>query len=308
MRHAVTRATGAAAVVALAAGTVIAAPSQDIRVPPVAPNLAGPPVDPDAFEGQWFLRPDGFEEVRTHEFYDNQVGFGGGFASTRAIAAGFAGFDRNAANDIIGFALDVSITNDLGTEEGQWAPGTNSHNEFRDFGPNYVGTMFDTKMTIEWADDGIPGNFNPTLPGNRGPESEIFAIDYDQLGWYSFTDTGDYQVPTYDFGDITPGETVFRTLRFGFYTPIPDPNNTIVGPDPQLDLFLNRTTSLKISDYFEDPVALFPGLPGTFDPEIPYPELEGLRGSNVSVFHNIPSPGSLAIGGLALVGVLRRRR
>lgn len=298
----------ARAIIALAcaAGAACAAPSLPVTKPPVAGPNTGPAVDPAAMRGQWFVDNNGVESVRPYEFHDNVLGFGGGFASSRAIEGVI-----NGPGDLIigpagltGFFMTISITNDTATWEGPFLDGTNSHQEFRPTTEPYVGTLFDTKMTIEFADDGIPGNFNPD-PAGTGPESNIFAVNYDQLAWFSFETSGAYQVPTYDFGDIPLGATVTRVVEFGLYNPVPIPNI----PFGQ-DLLLNRTNSLKISNYFEfDPLGIgFPGaiFPPYADEGLPYPD-EAVFSSNVSVFH-IPAPGALTIGALGGLALLRRRR
>ena len=63
-----------------------------------------------------------------------------------------------------------------------------------------------------------------------------------------------------------------------------------------LDLLMNRSTSLKVSDWL-DTLAL--------DPGTPYPVPASLS-SDVSVFFNVPEPASLAL--LALGGLALRRR
>lgn len=308
------RALTPAATLAILASSATAGPSLPVTKPPiVGPPNTGPFIDPPASAGQWFLDANGVEEFRPFEFHDNAIGFGGGFASTLAIEGRFGGYIRDAANSITGYRIVASITNDTNTVEGQWLPGTNSHQEANTINPRYVGTLFDTKLTVEFADDGVRGNWFPDAAG-QGDEPNVFAQDYDQLAWYSFTETGAYQVPTYDFGDIPVGQTVTRTLSFGLYNPIFDPNGAIPDVDPALDLFLNRTTSLKISNYFEPaPFDILQSLAlpvvNYFDDGTPYPDIVPDLGSNVSVFHNIPSPGGVALlAASGLVAGLRRRR
>ena len=66
----------------------VAGPSLDIRNGPVFNNgWTGPPNDPTAGQGQWFLDPNtGAKEFLTHEFYDNPIGYGGGSQGHFAIS------------------------------------------------------------------------------------------------------------------------------------------------------------------------------------------------------------------------------
>jgi len=114
---------------------------------------------------------------------------------------------------------------------------------------------------------------------------------------------GNYYVPTWDFGDIPVGGSSTRVLRFGVagaITPNDPRYGAIMGsfqaPAGQGDVFLNRTTDLKIGDWLDEL---------TRDSGVPYPTDWPLRGGNVSVFHNIPEPASLVL--LAIGALLRRR-
>jgi hypothetical protein len=294
-------------------GLAVAAPSLPITKPPLGPvpSWSGPPIDPHAISGQWFRTANGLEEVRPYEFHDNVQGFGGGFAGSGAIRGVVSMLSLDAAGNVVAFDVRASITNDTGGI-GQWLEGGNSHGEYV-VAPRtqWQGDMYDVKLSTSFADDGIRGNF----PGPAGPYSgdegtqNIFGMGYDQLGWYCWTPNnpdpqkvpwGDYMVPTWDFGFIPWGATVTRTLSFGLYNPVapgtPQYMALFDAYSHQWDMFVNRTTSLKISNYFD---AFTP------DSGAPYPLPPDLS-SNVSVFHNIPEPVSLI--GLALGSVLLRRR
>ena len=73
--------------VLLVAGIASAGPSLDIRSGAVVNNgWTGPTCDPDASQGQWFLNLGTCcPEFRTHEFYDNPLGYGGGTQGHYAI-------------------------------------------------------------------------------------------------------------------------------------------------------------------------------------------------------------------------------
>ena len=299
-----------------------AAPSLDITKGPVlpVPSWTGPPQDPHAKAGQWFLSMDGTEEVRTHEFYDNIPGYGGGGAGSLAIS----GFVRNVqmsatANSIIGFDIVATITNDT-PGKGMWRDGTNSHGEHLAVDDQYRGTLYDTKLTAEFAVD-TPSltNWLAAMPGMVPGDPYtlvdplIVAVQPDQLAWYCWSPdnpedlmpNGGYLVPTYDFGDIAPGQSATRTLSFkvGSGGLLPgDPRYDVIMSDA--DVFLNRTTSLKVSNWIDIL---------SIDPGTPYPgdtgELVGYLNSDVSVFHSVPEPATLVLAmiSLGMALVLRRR-
>jgi hypothetical protein len=319
--------------VTLLAGAAVASPGLDIRVGPVVANNAGPSFDPQSVQGQWFRRVNptggpGATEVRTHEFYDNVTGFGGGAPDHLAIRGIFGGLTFVPGNPglVSGYSIIASVTNNTPAVSGEWRPGSNLHGERLNTQQNYVGRMLGVKLTTHWADDGVQGNWNsggPNLPSpnpipnstNPSGESNTYAVGYDQLGWYSHSTAtpnnpqGQFSVPTWDFGDIDVGQTKFRDLVFSFYAPVPltSINTQILG---STDFLIGRTNDLKIGAAFQaDPIlnsiidtgAAYPfgGLPGT--PSAEY--------ANVSVFFNVPSPAAaslLALSGLVAVG--RRRR
>lgn len=294
--------TAVAAAAALAAATPAAAgPGWPVTKPPVVGGLTGPPIDPAAALGQWFTDLTGrVPTVRPYEFYDNAQGFGGGAAGTDAIRGFVLGFTVNGAGDVTGFTVRASITNDLASVAGPALGGANSHGETLAPQLTVPRDMGAVKLATEFADDGVRGNFDPGAPGNSGPEANIYAIGYDQLAWFSFTGTGAFQVPTWDFGNIRLGETVTRDLLFGLYTPVP-----LAGLLPLFDardIFSNRTTSLKISNYFDTL---------EIDDGTPYPVPPGFS-SDVGVFYAAPEPASVGLAGVAAVAAgvraARRRR
>ncbi len=304
------------------AGSALGAPALDIRVPPVIGNGAGPGFDPNSSQGQWFLRPNGVAEVRTHEFYDNIPGQGGGGVGSLAIQGHLLQLIPGAPGFISGYVIRASITNNTPMVGGGWQPGRNLHQEFLPAPSSlYVGKMFDVKLTSHWADDGVQGNFNPNFPNvpsinpaNPHGESNTYAVNHDQLGWYCFNPNnaanppGSFQVPTWDFGDIDVGQTVTRDLTFGFYNQLPASQFSTTLFNIQ-DFLIGRSNDLKIGAYYQnDPI-----LNGIFDTGAPYP-FGGLPGTvtaeyaNVSVFFNVPTPGALALLGLGGLLTARRRR
>jgi hypothetical protein len=287
----------------------MAAPGLPITKGPVQPDPSwtGPLVDPHARQGQWFRRAaTGVEEPRPYELYDNVYGYGGSqWKGALAIEGYVTGLNFDGQGNITGFNIFSRIWNDM-PGEGTWADGANAHGESLHTTQQYYGTMRGVKLTTSFADDGILGNF----PGPAGPytgsetSQNIYGINYDQLAWYCWTPghgtpAGSYMVPTWDFPDIPPGGVVTRNLPFGLYNPV-GPGSALYqfllnAEQQQPDIFLNRTTSLKISDYF-DALAI--------DTGVPYP-VPPSRSSDVSVFF-FPEPASFLL--TAVAGLLLRRR
>ncbi len=277
--------------------SVFAAPALPITKPPVTGSyLTGPDVDPSSAKGQWFLNLNGqVQEYRTHEFYDNIGTDGGGIMGYNAISGSVTkvDIDTMGSGGITNFEITASIFNDTGSESGQWLSGTNSHMETLTGENNYVGTMKDVKLTADFAIIGDPSA--PALPNWIPPYYDstngyIMSANEDQWAWYCWnkdedqapgsTQTGDYYVPTWDFGDIQPGQSKTRVLKFK----VPAPG--IVNTDPRYgvimdsynfgeEILLNRTTSLKISTWI-DTLATDTGQP--------YPLPDPKRSSDVSVF------------------------
>ena len=302
---------------------VFSAPSLQITKPPVAPvpSWTGPVQDPDAIAGQWFFDfHTGAEHWRTHEFHDNvSPQGGGGWASSRAIWGIAFNVIMDAQGSIISFDIFATITNDVPAMD-PWLDGGNSHREVRpffDIEDQYIGEMLETKLTAEFAISLLAGpppiNNWPAGPYRDPnldpPLSYIIATNEDQLAWYCWCPTsedqslkppGAYYVPTWDFGNIPPGAGASRVLMFVCLPPIPpgDPRHAAITASSEggLDILLNRTTSLKISTWLDDL---------GIDPGIPYPEVEPFRGSDCSVFHNIPEP---ALSCLVIVCILLLKR
>ena len=320
-------AAGLAALV-FAAGA-LGSPGLDVRSagsgPITAGNApAGPSNDPTTQQGQWFLDNNGLAVANSHEFHDNIDGNGGGPPNHLAIQGSFVNYVMAGPN-IVGYVMNVSITNNTNLVNGPYAAQPNLHGENRGSSTPYVGTMFDVRFSSHWADDGVIGNFNaggPNLvsnnPGTTFGESNSFAVGYDALAWYSHTTAGgipgtifqwpqgQFQVPTWDFGNIVVGQTVTRLLTFGLYNAV---SNAAVPPASVFqgqDFLIARSNDIRIASYFQDD----PVLNGIFDRLQPYPpgsfNFNNSQYGNSSVFFNVPAPGAGVL--LALSGVLASRR
>jgi len=282
--------------------SLLAAPSLMITEPPVTSQYpwTGPVQDPDAIKGQWFKdNLTGAETYRTHEFYDNvesdTLHFGGGFSSYTAIHGFVFSIITDPSGAITSFVISATIKNDT-PALSPWADGFNSHDEALATDNQYEGTLFYTKLTAEFALSGggaVPIAWTPPYMYNDWPD--IYAEDHDQLAWYCWTPGntwedppltpyGGYFVPTWDFGNIASGGSAQLFLHFTVagigIVPEMDPRFSIIMESltagDASDIFLNRTTSLKISTWMDDL---------SLDTGIPYPDFP-LRGSDVSVFHN----------------------
>lgn len=293
-----------ACTIAAALAPAWGAVSLQITRPPVTgPPNTGPLLDPDAEQGQWFNS----KGVRDHEFYDNVSGSGGGSSNSLAIS-GFATnivYQAGPGSSILSFDVDATVTNDLGTETGTWANGSNSHGEGLITTEHYVGTMYKTMMTVEFALSDLtnqPGIWNPPYTQQM---PEIIAGNEDDTAWYCYNtnndppnNQGNFYVPAWDFGDIALTQSSNRLLNFtinGALDPLDPRYGAIISGE---DILSNRTTSLKISNWV-DTVAIDPG--GPYDPPT-------LVHSNASVFHEVPEPSASALLGLAGLALIFRRR
>ena len=273
-----------------------AAPSLSVTKPPVIlPTLmTGPPADPTASQGQWFIDNRGTETVRTNEFHDDGAGGLGANAITGYVDS--ITYLGGPGTPIVGFSLQATIHNDTTVEAG-WAAGANSHGEQRPRVSEelpYVGPLLDAKLAAEFAigdASRLPIGFNYPAGPYREAAPFIEAVNEDQWGWYCWNPedpdpehkpAGGYFVPTWDFGTIPQGQSATRQLVFTVAAPGLQPADpryvAIVASYTTLgDILLNRSRSLKISTWIDD-LALDQGA----QQEEPPP----LRLSDVSVFHN----------------------
>ncbi len=274
-----------------------AAPSLPVTKPPVQAStlLTGPPADPPALQGQWFMDTNGVETVRTNEFYDETAGGLGANAITGYVDS--IVYQGGPGTPIQGFTIQATIHNDTTIEAG-WAAGSNRHGESRPRDLSempYVGPLIDVKLAAEFAigdTNRLPAAFNyPVGPYREGGTPFIEAINEDQWGWYCWNPddpdpehkpAGGYFVPTWDFGTIPQGQSATRQLQFLVLPPGLQPSDPrylaiVASYNGTNDVLMNRSQSLKISTWIDD-IALDLGS----GMEEPPP----LRLSDVSVFHN----------------------
>jgi hypothetical protein len=281
-----------------------AAPSLQINKGPVQPipSWTGPTNDMDAVSGQWFTRLDNMSNIwRTHEFYDNvNPDFGGGYLSHMAIYGRTANIIYNG-DKIIGFDIIATISNDVPALSA-WLDGTNSHGEFLVTASQHELVLYGAILCTEFAVSGLDNLQNPWHAPYVDRQLYIIATNEDRLAWFCWTPEnephknpdGAYFVPGWNFGDIAPGSGVTRRLSFTIDAPGIGPGDgdpryqSIIDSSIGIDILANRTTSLKISDWIDELPNDIPTLVG------PYPEYP-FKGSNCSVFHNIPEPAILPI-------------
>ncbi len=328
----------------------LAEPSLPITNPPVASpgGLTGPIQDPAASQGQWLRSLSagpgspplpGSDFSRTHEFYDNVPGSGGGPLGSLAIEGVVKNIVYNGApgiGNIMSFNIEATIRNGP-PPDSPWNPGANSHLEQLAYPQSSAGTLLGAQLTAEFAygqNAPLPAQF---LPPYADQPPRIRATNHESLAWYCWSPsdpqqpTGDFYVPAWDFGNIPEGASVTKTLSFvvdglglapGWPgTPGGDIRYGVLRASELygMDVLYNRTEDLKIGDWM-DILLIDNGVPygassasWPWNPEdLPYYEVFAQGGSgNVSVFHSVPEPAMLAAmasGSLVLVGLWRYRR
>ena len=285
-----------------------AGPSLPIAKPPVQSTtlMTGPPADPAAAQGQWFIDGGGTETVRTNEFYDETAGGLGANAITGYVDNII--YQGGLGTPILGFSIQATVHNDTTVLAG-WTAGANGHGESRPRDLSeipYVGPLVDVKLAAEFAigdTNRLPVAFNyPAGPYREGESPFIEAVNEDQWGWYCWNPedpdpghkpSGGYFVPTWDFGTIPPGQSAARQLVFVVVPPGLSPVDPrylaiVASYNATNDVLMNRSLSLKISTWIDD-LALDLGA----QQEDPPP----LRLSDVSVFHDpYPEEAELDFG------------
>ncbi len=239
------------------------------------------------------------------EFHDN-VGYGdgtypwGGIAGWHAVKAVVTDVLMDPTEAITSFTVRASVTNDLydWTTKMTGTDGTNDHDQSAGY---IVGQksehMRNVRLATSFADDGQLGNLPDTPP--FGQEANIYGIDHEWLGWFchhwgELPPLGNYWVPAWEFTGssavtcsggtpdvILPGETHSRYMMFGCHRPIragePEYDAIMLSYVEGVELFINRTKSLKVSNYTDQL---------SIDFGVPFPEYPPVYDSDVSVFYD----------------------
>ena len=259
----------ASALMVFAGSSLYAAPSLDVRKPPVVsgvnPNTGPAAVDPLAKRGQWFRNvATGAVFVLNNEFHDNATGQGGGVFGTKAIfgVVGSIVYLAGPGTNIIGFSVNARVLNDTNSISGPWQPGGNSHGERSVVSTSYVGPLFRPVLVTEFALTStalFPVGPIAGTPYTLSPGPRIIAVNHDVAGWYCFNNTvvaGNYYVPGWQLPTVPVGGAVGAVLQFrvidGGLTPA-DPRYAVVVNSLAmgLDILSNRSTSLKISNWVD---------------------------------------------------------
>lgn len=263
---------------------VSAAPSLPVTKSPVLPNpsFTGPTNDFHAIMGQSFqVIATSNLEYRTHEFYDNSTNAGGGYMGHLAISGQVVNIVKNFGAAILSFDIEAVIFNDTPAVTG-WDNGTNNLLEFRNTGSQYTNTLKQVVLTADFAvtgdenGDAILPNFSTPYFTDVYSSMYIVTTNNDYKAWFGPSQTennyGGFYVPGWSFGDILANSSSVRTLSF--YIP-----GGISPSDPRYDaitngadIFINRSLSLKISEFVSNPATDNDDSAAT--------------NSNVSVFHN----------------------
>lgn len=266
----------------------------------VMPVPCGPPGDPLALQGQWFMDPNtGGTVVKTREFHDDD-----NTLTIQGIVQSIT-FDGSPVSNIVAFTVQATVFNNLPSLYQQTG-ASNSHNEVQS--PPYAaysGGMKEARIVTEFAVANmglLPPGQPPQRPYYPDPVSGgayfIEALNEKELAWYCWapggqqTPAGNFQVPSWTLGNIPLGGSASVLMSFQISSPAGPTNmpptdyrHSVIRHSMmhQADVFYNRHDSLKISHWLDTLLVDYGGYMGA--PPGPYQEPEPyIYASDVSVF------------------------
>ncbi len=280
-------------------GLCLAGPERPVRSTTfVMPSPSGPLWDPMAAQGQWFMDPvSGSTHPKTWEFHDDDDTL-----SIKGVVQTIT-YGPMPMSNIVAFTVLATVKNNLPSLHQQTS-SSNSHNEVQS--PPYAaysGTMQGTRIVAEFAVANMTllplGQAPYYLDPVSGGAYFIEAVNEDELAWYCWVPgilqlpPGNFQVPSWKLGNITPGGSKSILMAFtvtGPGMPMTDYRHSVIQYSKlnQADIFYARHPSLKISHWLDTLLVDNYGgsgwimaPPGKYEPEPP-PEYE--YASDVSVF------------------------
>lgn len=287
-----------------------------------APAPNGPPPDPTAQQGQWFINVmSGLESANSWELHDSDDSLSiHGKVVSIVWGIGMTGGMTNIA----GFSILATVSNNLSPATLVSGISTNAHFEVQ-MGPQprFVGLMRRARLAAEFAvaetgSGGLPFvGVAPNPPGmtppyyydpQGGSQYTIEAQNEPLAAWYCYLGAdpqnpanppGAYYVPAWELGDIPPGGSAQVLMNFLIKAygggpaemPFTDIRHGVLRHSliNGSDVLYNRSESLKISHWLDVILVDI----GTSVISIPYPgqePVEYVYVSDVSVFFDSAGP------------------
>ena len=283
------------------------------QVPPV---MAGPPQDPQSMGGQWFEEVHSLEtDARPWEFHDHTAptnAISGRVIAVAWVVPGGGPPVPGMAYDLTGFDVEVTISNDLPAVVPLLG-SSNSHGEVQATNAvNYGGIMFDTRISAEFAISDVLHLPPLGTPYYQDPSGSYYiqAENETHRAWYCWSPAappengpiGNFNIPTWEIGDIAPGESRTILMSFSIVDSAGNPTKMLF-TDMRAgairasywygwDMCYNRYPSLKCSDWLESPICIDNGSASwmylwQWNEQMEEWETEPIiRWSDVSVFFN----------------------
>ena len=287
-----------------------------------APAPNGPPPDPTAQQGQWFINVmDGSESANSWEFHDSDDSLS---IEGKVVSILWSTNTSGGMTNIAGFTILATVSNNLSPASLASVVSTNAHFEVQ-MGPQpqFLGMMRRARIAAEFAvaETGPGGppfvGVAPNVPGMTPPYyydprgGSLYTIEAQNetlAAWYCFLGAdpqnpanppGAYYVPAWDLGDIPPGISVQVLMNFLIKSygggsadmPFSDLRHSVLRHSLMngSDVLYNRSESLKISHWID----LILVDSGTLIHSVPPYEgepVEYIYASDVSVFFDSAGP------------------